>query len=266
MESPGILMPHFTHSEIRRRWHFRAAHEELLALLFEYSENLLQPLPDLFEAVGRTLPGGKRQAGLLSSRPGFGAEMLARSGDGESLVVKQPLDAQHILHVTLAIHSLAGAALHRLQHGEFGLPEAQYVSRQAADAGDLADAEVKLVGDHRIRGAAALALFFLLSSHDRGTERAGWILVARTTTRNNCGAGAGLLTAARSRGQATRGTPQAQKSPREQQSRRPTFGQKNKRGPRLAAVLTSFSSWLPSSRLSSSLPLGIPPFDLNLLP
>src|SRR5664279_4879317 len=91
--------------------------------------------------------------------------MLAGPGDGESLVVEQLLDAQHIFHVTLTIHSLPSAALDRLELRELGLPEAQHVSRETAKAGYFADAEVELVRDDRIGGAAGLAALFLLSSH-----------------------------------------------------------------------------------------------------
>src|SRR5664280_3250138 len=91
--------------------------------------------------------------------------MLAGPGDGEALVVEQLLDAQHIFHVTLTIHSLSGAALDRLELRELGLPEAQHVSRETAKAGYFTDAEIELVRDDRIGGGAGLAALFLLSSH-----------------------------------------------------------------------------------------------------
>src|ERR1035438_4003354 len=94
----------------------------------------------------------------------FILEMLAGPGDGEALVVEQLLDAQHILHVTLTIHSLPSAALDRLELRELRFPEAQHVSRETAKAGDFTDTEVELVRDDRIGGGAGLAALFLLSS------------------------------------------------------------------------------------------------------
>src|ERR1035437_8858334 len=90
----------------------------------------------------------------------FILEMLACPGYGEALVVEQLLDAQHIFHVTLTIHSLSGAALDRLELRELGFPEAQDVCRETAKAGYFTDAEVELVRDDRIGGGAGPAALF----------------------------------------------------------------------------------------------------------
>src|ERR1022692_1659043 len=96
--------------------------------------------------------------------------MLAGPGDGEALVVEQLLDAQHIFHVTLTIHSLPGAALDRPELRELGFPEAQHVSRETAKAGYFTDAEVELVRDDRIGGGAGLAALFFFRRH-RGARK-----------------------------------------------------------------------------------------------
>jgi hypothetical protein len=68
-----------------------------------------------------------------------------------------------LLHVTLAIHALPGAALDRLELRELGLPEAQDISREPAKARNLADTKVELVRNHRIGGGALLAPCLLVS-------------------------------------------------------------------------------------------------------
>ena len=69
--------------------------------------------------------------------------MLPRAGNGESLLVQQLLDPQYAFDVLTAIHALAGAALHRLELGKFGFPEAQHVGWQLAQPGNFSNAEVE---------------------------------------------------------------------------------------------------------------------------
>src|ERR1039458_7668532 len=89
----------------------------------------------------------ERDGGLRLVSLAFAAQLLARAGDGESLLIEQPLDVQHALDVALAVHALTRAALYRLQLRELGLPETQHVGRQVAQRGHFADAEIKFVGD-----------------------------------------------------------------------------------------------------------------------
>src|SRR5271166_1475679 len=86
------------------------SHGATLAPLLQYPENLLQPLPDFFQIFWRAFPG-EGQTGLPLRRFRFVAEVLAGSGNRVTLIVKQPLNAQHTFDITLAIHSLPGAAL-----------------------------------------------------------------------------------------------------------------------------------------------------------
>src|SRR5580698_6826917 len=108
------------------------------------AQNLLQSLAHLLDSV-RGLLLGEGQARLFACGLGFILQLLARARDGETLVVEQFLDVQHIFHVTLAVHALAGAALYRLQLGKLRLPKAQDIGWQLAQAGDFSDAEVELV-------------------------------------------------------------------------------------------------------------------------
>jgi hypothetical protein len=132
-----------------------------LAALFEDDEDFLKALADFLEVVGGTL--GEGQAVLATGGFEFVVEMLAGAGDGEALVVEQGLDAQDIFHVALTIHALAGAALDRLELGEFGFPETQDVRRKTTQGGHFTNAEVELVGDDRIGDGAAL---FLVGGHE----------------------------------------------------------------------------------------------------
>src|SRR6185312_16322342 len=77
--------------------------------------------------------------------------MLARPGNGESFFVKQFLNAQNAFNVLAAIHSLAGAALNRLELWELGLPKAQHIRRQMAKRGNFSDAKIKALGNFHFR-------------------------------------------------------------------------------------------------------------------
>lgn len=92
----------------------------------EDAQNFLQPLAHLFEL---RLAGGRRcerQRFLLA--PGFRAQMLASARNGETFVIQQFFDAQHVLHVQPAIHALPGAAFRRLELGKFALPKTQNIT------------------------------------------------------------------------------------------------------------------------------------------
>ena len=75
----------------------------------------------------------------------FDAKLLARTGDGESFIVQKLFNAYHIFNVAAAIHSLAGAALARLELWELGLPEPKDVCRQAAQARHFTNAEIEFI-------------------------------------------------------------------------------------------------------------------------
>src|SRR5712691_1839890 len=67
--------------------------------------------------------------------------MPPRAGDRETLVVEQPLDAEHGLDVLPPVQPVALGALHRLERGEFCLPIAQDKRFGRGQAADLADPE-----------------------------------------------------------------------------------------------------------------------------
>ncbi len=71
--------------------------------------------------------------------------MAARSRDGETLVVEQPLDLQNPLHIFAAIEAVSLGTFHRLQHGKFGFPIAQHKWLGVGQAADFADAEEDLL-------------------------------------------------------------------------------------------------------------------------
>src|ERR1700733_14934659 len=97
--------------------------------LRQNAQNLLQSLANLLDSV-RGFLLGKGQARLLSRGLGFIFQLLARGPDGEALVVKRLLVLQNFFYAALAVHALAGTALHRLQLGKLRLPKAQHVGRQ----------------------------------------------------------------------------------------------------------------------------------------
>src|SRR5512146_1648679 len=72
------------------------------------AENFLQPLAHAAQFVAAALYG-KGQAGLQARVAGFAAQLLARAGDGEALVVQQFLDAQRVFHFAPPVHALPGA-------------------------------------------------------------------------------------------------------------------------------------------------------------
>src|SRR3990172_1310903 len=68
--------------------------------------------------------GGSRRggSGFGDGRDAGRLELLARPGDGEALLVEQPLDGQDRLDVLPAVEPLPVLALGGLQDGEFGFP------------------------------------------------------------------------------------------------------------------------------------------------
>jgi hypothetical protein len=90
-----------------------------------------------------------------ASALGFGgaivlAQVPPRAGDGEPLIVEQPLDSEDHIHVILAVESQAAGAFQRLEHGKFGFPVTQNEGFQVRQPADFADAvEFFLRGDLR---------------------------------------------------------------------------------------------------------------------
>jgi hypothetical protein len=95
---------------------------------------------------------GKRKGRLRLISFHFGSQMLARASNREAFLIEQLFDVQNVFDVLAAIHALSGAAFHRLELGEFCLPESQNVRGQVAKAGNFADAEIKFVGNQHVAG------------------------------------------------------------------------------------------------------------------
>jgi len=79
------------------------------------------------------------------------AQLLARAGDGEALLVEQLLHQQDDVDVALAVEPLLRARLLGRHEAELGLPVAQHVGLHARDATHLADPVVALLSRHRPR-------------------------------------------------------------------------------------------------------------------
>ena len=92
----------------------------------------------------RTCPRGEWQSNLVFVRFYFFAELRSRTGDCEAILVKKLFNTQHVLHVTPPVHPLPGAALHRFQLWEFGLPESKHIRRQTAKTRNFAYPEIEL--------------------------------------------------------------------------------------------------------------------------
>jgi hypothetical protein len=87
----------------------------------EQGENIAQSLTDVLQLRRRA--GGKGQGILVLVSLVFGFQMLAGAWNGKALFAKQLFDTKHVLHILAPVHSLARAALHRLELRELGLPE-----------------------------------------------------------------------------------------------------------------------------------------------
>ena len=100
-------------------------------------------------------------------------EQGAGAGDGVALLFEEGFDAQGHLDVAAAVEALAGASLVGLELGELTLPETEDVGGDLAEACDLADAEVELVGDIGRGGAGWLG------------ASADWLVVSHLQTRTS---------------------------------------------------------------------------------
>ncbi len=81
---------------------------------------------------------------------------MAGPGNGVAFVVEQPLDPKSHLHVAFAVEALPGSALIGLELRKLGLPKAQHIRLDRTQAGDIANAEVKLIRDFRFLRCAPL--------------------------------------------------------------------------------------------------------------
>ena len=97
----------------------------------------------------------QRQNSLLNAGARSDFERLPCASQRVAIVVHEMFDSEGEFNFAAAVEALSGAALVGLETGELGLPEAENIGFDAADAGDVADAEIKPVGDFS-RGRMAL--------------------------------------------------------------------------------------------------------------
>ena len=140
-----------------------------LAARSEDGQDFLKSLPDVLQVCLRV--NGERQGHLLLFAFSFVAQVLARAGDGVALVVKKGFDAHNIFDIATTVHALTGAAFHWLQLREFRLPETQHVSGQAAQASDLADPKVKLLGDQNLARVVRFCVALFPGTHAVSEKR-----------------------------------------------------------------------------------------------
>src|ERR1700676_580804 len=119
----------------------------------------------------------------------FLAQLNPRARDREPIFVKELLDPHHRLHVALAVHALASAALYRFKLGEFSLPKAKNISGKAAQSGDFADAEIEFVRNYNFRAADSFLRDFLMHglmhAHGGRFRTPVYAFLARAAPRNN---------------------------------------------------------------------------------
>jgi hypothetical protein len=90
----------------------------------------------------------RRRHGLAPARLALQLEhALSRALDREALCVQQVLDREDRLEIAAPVHALLRARLRRRHRLELGFPEAQHVRLDADQLRDLADPEVRPVGD-----------------------------------------------------------------------------------------------------------------------
>ena len=140
-----------------------------LAARSEDGQDFLKSLPDVLQVCWRV--NGERQGHLLLFAFSFVAQVLARAGDSVALGVKKLLDAHDIFDVAAPVHALAGAAFHWLELRELRLPETQHVRRQTAKARDLADPEVKLLGDQNLARVVWFSVALFPGTHAVSEKR-----------------------------------------------------------------------------------------------
>src|SRR3989338_2086800 len=111
-----------------------------------------------------------RRSGFGDGREDCHLELLARAGDGETLLVEQPLDGEHGLDVLAAVDSLAVLALGGLEARELGLPVAQHVGLDLGQRRHFADLVRVLLGD--LRAVAAHTVAYASAGGGRGQDDA----------------------------------------------------------------------------------------------
>src|SRR5215470_7162726 len=74
-------------------------------------------------------------------------ELFPRAGDREAALVEELADAEDDVDVLSSIDALIRSGFLGAEGGELGLPETEDAGGDARDLGDLADLEVRLVGD-----------------------------------------------------------------------------------------------------------------------
>src|SRR6266852_3692176 len=156
------------------RFHRSEFVNPLLVACGKNVQDLLQFMPQVRHAHG--MMHRKRQGRLVPLGLGLHAQLHPRTRDGEPIFIKQLLDLHYRLHVALAVHALPGAAFYGLELRKFGFPEAKYVGRQAAQAGNFADAEIELVRNDDF-GVAGFLRSFLSEAHVRRAHGAASVLL-----------------------------------------------------------------------------------------
>ena len=99
----------------------------------------------------------------------FRFELGTGTRNGEPLVIEKLLNSDYVLHVRTTIGALAGVAFGWLELRKLSLPETQDVSRQAAKAANLSNAEVELIGNNYLARVFARGILgrFMHEPHGR---------------------------------------------------------------------------------------------------
>ncbi len=74
-------------------------------------------------------------------------ESLPGAGNRVAFAVNQPLDLKCQFHLAAPVKPLTRSALVRLQLRKLRLPESKHIRFYAADARNIADLEIKAIGD-----------------------------------------------------------------------------------------------------------------------
>ena len=89
------------------------------------------------------------------------AQVPPGASDRKPLVIQQPLNPQHHLHIFLPVKPVPARTLYRLKHGKFRLPIPQYERFQSGQPADLAN-PIKILFNRRLRcGSSTRHLDFL---------------------------------------------------------------------------------------------------------
>src|SRR5215467_10123640 len=144
------------------------------AALAQQVDDALQLLLDVREidaaAVWRTRCRGRRRT-ARGRRAEALVEPVARSADGESLLVEELTDTADEQHLVVLVVPAVSAALNRAKLGEFLLPVAKHVRLDPAQLAHLADGEVALGRNRRQTILGRLA--FHVSARP-GLSVSGW--------------------------------------------------------------------------------------------